>query len=89
MPIDDKDFYHMQAHMRYQDEKFEKLRIDFKEDTAEIKKDVETIQATLNILLEHMHQQRGSMRTAVMFSGLIGAVVAGITEYIVYYVLQK
>lgn len=78
MPVDDKDFYHMQAHMHYQDEKLEGIN-----------RDIAAMQVKLDILIEHMHQSKGSARTLAFFSGLIGAIIAGATEYIIYYVLQK
>lgn len=78
MAIEEKDFYTMQAHMLYQDEKL-----------VELKKDVESMQGKLDTLIEHMHQSKGSMRTVAFFSGLIGAVIAGVSEYVLYYVLQK
>lgn len=78
MPIDEKDFYTMQAHLQYQDEKL-----------GELKKDVEAMAGKLDVLLEHMHQRAGSTRMLVFFSGLFGAILAGVSEYILYYVLQK
>jgi len=89
MPVDDKDFYHMQAHMHFQDEKLLKMKEEFKEDTQEIKTDIKEMKQQLAELINHMNQNKGSHRTSIFYAGLFGAILAGISEYILYYVLQK
>lgn len=78
MPIEEKDFYVMQAHMIFQDEKLE-----------ELKERMASVETKLDTVLAHMHQNNGSTRTIAFFSGLIGAILAGASEYFIYYVLQK
>lgn len=78
MPIEEKDFYVMQAHMIFQDEKLE-----------ELKKTVSSVEQKLDTVLAHMHQTTGSQKSIAFFSGLLGAILAGAAEYFLYYVLQK